>query len=82
VAKNWIAGAIGHPGALTRQAKRAGTSPMAFARKHQGSPGVTGQRARLAVTLGRMHHGGASPAHHVSAASGALGHSAAHGRRY
>jgi len=49
--KNWISGAIKHPGALTAQAKKAGQSPMAFAREHQGDSGVTGKRSRLALTL-------------------------------
>lgn len=49
--RNFIAAAIKHPGALTRQAKRAGESPMAFARQHVHSKGTTGRRARLAVTL-------------------------------
>src|SRR5215831_19233353 len=49
--KNFIQGAIKHPGALTAQAKQAGMSPMAFAREHQGDSGVTGKRSRLALTL-------------------------------
>lgn len=48
---NWIAGAIKHPGALTRQAHAAGQSPMAFAAAHKGDSGTTGRRARLALTL-------------------------------
>lgn len=51
---NWISGAIKHRGALTAQAKKAGMSPMAFARKEQGAGGVTGRRARLALTLGKI----------------------------
>jgi len=57
VAKNWIAGAIKKPGALTKQAKVAGMSPMAFARKKKGAKGKTGKRARLALTLGKMRKG-------------------------
>lgn len=53
---HWIAGAIKHPGALTRKAKRAGESPMEFARSHEHAKGVTGKQARLAVTLRGMHH--------------------------
>lgn len=49
--KHWIAGAISHPGALTRSAHKAGESPMTFARSHMHAPGVTGKRARLAMTL-------------------------------
>ena len=49
--KNWIAGAIKHPGALTKKAKSAGESPMAFAESHKSAPGKTGKQARLAITL-------------------------------
>ena len=52
---NFIQKAIKHPGALTRQAKKAGQSPMAFAASHQDSPGVTGKRARLAMTLRKLN---------------------------
>ncbi len=54
--KKWIAGAIKHKGALTAQAHAAGQSPMAFARSHAHSPGTTGKRARLALTLQGFHH--------------------------
>lgn len=57
--KNWIAGAIKKPGALTRSAKKAGESPMKFAEEHKGDSGKTGKRARLAITLRglRKSHG-------------------------
>ena len=51
---NWIQGAIKKKGALTASAKRAGMSPMAFARKHKGDSGVTGRRSRLALTLSKL----------------------------
>lgn len=57
MAKNWIAGALQSPGSLTKQAKAAGMSPMAFARKKKGAKGKTGKRARLALTLGKMRKG-------------------------
>jgi len=53
--KKWIQGAIKHPGALTRKAKKAGESTMAYANEHADSPGKTGKQARLAVTLRKMH---------------------------
>ena len=54
--KKWIRKVVSkNPGALTRKAKAAGQSPMAFARAHTGDPGKTGQQARLAVTLSRLH---------------------------
>lgn len=52
--KKWIKGAIKHPGALTRKAKAAGVSPMAYAQAHKGSPGRTGKQARLAITLSKL----------------------------
>jgi hypothetical protein len=58
MAKKWIKGAIKHPGALTKQAKRAGESPMEFAREHVHSKGTTRSRARLAVKLNKMSHKG------------------------
>jgi hypothetical protein len=57
MAKNWIKGAVRHPGALTRKAKAAGKSPMAFAREHKGDKGTTGRQARLALTLRTIAHG-------------------------
>ena len=54
--KRWIQKAISHPGALTKKAKAAGQSPMAFARSHQHTKGTTGKQARLAITLGKMSH--------------------------
>lgn len=54
---NWIAGAIKHPGALTKSAKSADMTPHAFAEKHEGDSGKTGKRARLALTLGKLKKG-------------------------
>jgi hypothetical protein len=51
MAKNWIAGAIKHPGALTRKAKKAGESTGAFASEHKHDSGKTGNQARLAMVL-------------------------------
>ena len=56
MAEKWIAGAIKHPGALTKKAHAAGESPMGFAREHKGSSGTTGKQARLALTLRGLHH--------------------------
>lgn len=55
MAKKWIAGAIKHPGALTKSAKAAGESPMQFAEQHKHDSGKTGARSRLALTLRKMH---------------------------
>lgn len=55
--KDFIAGAIKHPGALTRKAKRAGESTGAFAQKHKHDKGTTGRQARLAITLRTLSHG-------------------------
>ena len=51
---NWIQGAIKHPGALTRSAKKAGEGVQEFAQQHKHDSGKTGQRARLALTLKKM----------------------------
>lgn len=53
--KNWIAGAIKHPGALTRKAHKAKESPMEYAHEHEHSSGKTGKQSRLAVTLKSLH---------------------------
>jgi len=57
VAKKWIAGAIKHPGALTRQAKAAGQSITEFCAGK--TKGTTGKRCTLAKTLKGLprHHG-------------------------
>lgn len=47
-------GAIKHPGALRTAAHRAGLSSKEYAQKHRDSPGVTGKRARLALTFDRF----------------------------
>lgn len=52
---NWIAGAIKHPGAETRAAKKAGMSVHGYAEKNKGASGTAGKRARLALTLEKLH---------------------------
>lgn len=52
----WIQGAIKHPGALKRKAKKAGMSTSAYAAKHAGDKGTTGRQARLAQTLSKLRH--------------------------
>jgi len=49
--KKWIAGAIKRPGALSAKARKAGMSPMAFARAHSADKGLTGQQARAAINM-------------------------------
>ena len=53
--KRWIAAAIKKPGALTKSAKKAGESPMEYAKEHADATGVTGQRSRLAMTLMKLN---------------------------
>lgn len=61
MAKNWIAGAIKHPGALKATAKRAGAVSSkgkiqaAWLVMQAKKSGTTGKRARLALTLKKMH---------------------------
>lgn len=57
MAKNWIKGAIKHPGAETRAAKKAGMSTHAYMEKHKDDPGTAGKRARLGLTLTKMAKG-------------------------
>ena len=52
--RNFIQQAIKHPGIFTKQAKRAHMSVQAYAREHMHDSGVTGKRARLAITLNRL----------------------------
>jgi hypothetical protein len=56
--KNWISGAISHPGSFKAAAKRAGMSTSKFASKvlKKGSKASTTmkRRAALAKTLGKM----------------------------
>lgn len=54
MADRWIQGAVKHPGAATAAAKAEGLSVPEWANKHKGDPGVTGQRARLALTFEGM----------------------------
>ena len=56
MAKNWIAGAIKHPGALHRAlgVPMGKTIPAGKLAKAAHAPGKTGQRARLAKTLKGM----------------------------
>lgn len=56
--KNWIAGAIKHPGAFTAKAKAAGMSTAAYAAKAT-KPGskastTTKRQANLAKTLSKL----------------------------
>lgn len=54
--KNWIAGAIKKPGALRKEMGIAEGKkiPKKKLAKAAEAPGKLGQRARLAVTLGKM----------------------------
>jgi hypothetical protein len=58
---NFIQSAVKHPGAATAAAKAEGLSVHDWAVKHQHDKNVTGQRARLALTLERMHGGASKP---------------------
>jgi hypothetical protein len=61
MAKKWIAGAIKHPGALTRKAKAAGKSLAAFeAHPPQGISSTTRREINLAKTLATIRRCGRS----------------------
>lgn len=51
MAKNWIAGAIKKPGAMTAAADKEGVSNSQYEQKHKSDSGKSGDRARLAVVL-------------------------------
>jgi len=55
--KNWIKGAIKHPGALRKQlgAKKGKPIPAKKLNKAAKAKGTLGRRARLAKTLRKMH---------------------------
>lgn len=54
MAKNFIQNAIKHPGAFTKQAHGAGESVGEYAQEQKHAGGVTGKRARLALTLRKL----------------------------
>jgi hypothetical protein len=58
MAKNWIAGAIKHKGALRSElgAKKGKPIPAKKLAAAAKKKGVIGKRARLAETLKKMHH--------------------------
>ena len=55
--KKWIQKAINKPGALRRQTKTKEGENIPMSKLHNlaHKPGVTGRRARLAITLRNMH---------------------------
>lgn len=55
MAKNWIAGAVKHPGAMTAAAKRAGESNSEYEQQHKDEGGKAGERARFALTMKGLH---------------------------
>ncbi len=52
----WIQKAIKHPGVEKAAAKKAGMSTHAYMEKHKHDSGKAGSRARLGLTLSKMHH--------------------------
>jgi len=60
MAKNWIAGAIKHPGALHRQlgVPQGKKIPAGKLAKAAQAGGTLGRRARLAQTLSHLRPGG------------------------
>lgn len=51
MAKHWIAGAVKHPGAMTKMAKSEGVSNSKFESEHKHDSGKAGQRARFALSM-------------------------------
>ena len=57
VAKKWVQKATANShGQFRRKAEAAGMSTGAYARAHEGSPGLLGKQARLAETLMGLGH--------------------------
>lgn len=56
--KNWIRDALGKPGALHKQlgVPIGEKIPSKVLQKAAKAPGKLGQRARLVITLKKMHH--------------------------
>lgn len=75
MAKNFIAGAIKHPGALHKQlgVPQGQKIPAAKLAKAAHAGGKLGERARFAETLKNMHHNHATE-HHDAAALKQAGH--------
>lgn len=55
VKKNWIVGAVKHPGVEKKAAAKAGMSTHAYMEKHKNDSGTAGKRARLGLTLSKMN---------------------------
>jgi hypothetical protein len=51
MAKKFIQSAIKHPGAMTAAAEREGVSNSTYEAEHKHDSGLSGERARLAITL-------------------------------
>ena len=71
---NWIKGAIKHPGAMTAAAKRAGETNSEYEQQHKHDSGKAGRRARLALTLKKMHEEKLDEANHRDLACGSCMH--------
>lgn len=53
-AGHWVEHAVKHKGALRTAAHRAGESTSEYAQNHKNDAGVTGRRARLAITFSKF----------------------------
>jgi hypothetical protein len=51
--KDWMAGAVKHPGIEKRAAAKEGMSTHSYLEAHKASPGKAGQRARLGLEFER-----------------------------
>ncbi len=55
--KNFIAGAIKHPGVEKKAARKGGESTHEYMEKHKDAPGKAGKRARFGLMLEGLHGG-------------------------
>lgn len=60
MSKDWIKGAVKHPGSFKAKATKAGVSTEAFAKSNIHASGTIGKQARLAYTLMGLHGDGKS----------------------
>ena len=54
--KNWIKGAIKHPGALHKSLGIKGKIPVSVLKEHDKGNSTLAKRARLAETLRKLRH--------------------------
>jgi len=57
---HWMADAVKKPGSFKAAAERVGKSTMSYAHEKKSAPGITGRRARLALTFAKFRPKGSA----------------------